>query len=170
MGVQAVLHKGLLTECVVCNPPTVAPEKRERRKKSGKATLDVTIRRQVAFDLGEEEPQKDERFQLLQKYGVAAPRIDRQVTKPKWMGETEFKRKMNDWFKITKGLVVATQQRKDFRGSSNQGYARTQVRSVVRTGLRTSDALHTGRSVAVPVQVRQDGQRPWRQSPKRENS
>lgn len=111
MNQGAVLHKGLLTECKVCNSTTETQQKRERksRVKTG-VSLDVVIRRQVAFDLGEDEPKKDERFQLLQKYGVAAPRIDRSMTKPNWMGVAEFKRKLNDWYKATKGLV-APQQR-----------------------------------------------------------
>ena len=114
MNQSAVLHKGLLLDCRVCNPPTETQEKRVRRARSKTSvSLDVVIRRQVAADLGEDEPKKDERFQLLQKYGVAAPRIDRFVTKPNWMGVAEWKRKLNDWFKSTKGLV-APQQRRTF--------------------------------------------------------
>ena len=115
MNQGAVLHKGLLTECKVCNSTTETQEKRVRRARSKTGvSLDVVIRRQVASDLGEDEPQKDERFQLLQKYGVAAPRIDRLMTKPNWMGVAEWKRKLNDWYKLTKGLV-APQQRRTFQ-------------------------------------------------------
>lgn len=112
MNQGAVLHKGLLAECKVCDSTTKTQQKRERKAR-GKTSvsLDVVIRRQVAFDLGEDEPQKDERFQLLQKYGVAAPRIDRLMTKPNWMGVAEWKRKLNDWYKSTKGLVVPQQRR-----------------------------------------------------------
>jgi len=52
---------------------------------------------------------------LLQKYGVTAPRIDRQVTRPKWMGVAEWKRKMNDWYKSTKGMVPQTPPSRTFR-------------------------------------------------------
>lgn len=128
---MSVIHKGLLSECVICNPPTEAREKRERRKKSGVPTLDVTIRRQVSAELGEDEPQKDERFQLLQKYGVAAPRIDRFVTKPKWMGVAEWKCKQNEWYKATKGLVVP-QQRRTF--SPNQRHSSPQQRPANAAG------------------------------------
>lgn len=117
MNQGAVLHKGLLLDCRVCNPPTETQEKRVRRARSKTGvSLDVVIRRQVAFDLGEDEPKKDERFQLLQKYGVAAPRIDRQMTKPNWMGVAEWKLKLNDWYKLTKGLVAPQQQRREYHG------------------------------------------------------
>lgn len=115
MNQGAVLHKGLLSDCKVCNSTTETQEKRTRkaRSKTG-VSLDVVIRRQVASDLGEDEPQKDERFQLLQKYGVAAPRIDRLATKPSWMGVAEWKRKQNEWFKVTKGMIQPQQQRRTF--------------------------------------------------------
>src|SRR5271166_5426608 len=56
MNQKAVLHKGLLADCKVCNPTTETQEKRSRktRSKTG-VSLDVVIRRQVAFDLGEDE-------------------------------------------------------------------------------------------------------------------
>ena len=115
MNQGAVLHKGLLTECKVCNSTTETQEKRVRRARSKTGvSLDVVIRRQVASDLGEDEPQKDERFQLLQKYGVVTPRIDRLVTRPPWMPIAEFKRKLNDFFKATKGMIVP-QQRKQWQ-------------------------------------------------------
>lgn len=109
------VHRGPLSDCKVCNSSTVTQEKRTRkaRSKTG-VSLDVVIRRQVAFDLGEDEPKKDERFQLLQKYGVAAPRIDRLVTRPPWMSIAEFKRKLNEWYKNTKGMIQPQQQRRDY--------------------------------------------------------
>jgi hypothetical protein len=103
----AVLHKGLLEKCRVCNPDLIESDDRKRRRKTkGEVTLDLYVRRQVAQELGEDEPTKDERFVLLQKFGVTAPRIDRQVTRPKWMKESEWKRKLNEWYKATKGLVA----------------------------------------------------------------
>jgi hypothetical protein len=79
-------------------------------------TLDIAMRKQVALELGEEETTKDQRYVLLQKYGVVSPKIDRLVTKPSWMGEVEWKRKMNEWYKATKGLVTPTKfvGRRDF--------------------------------------------------------
>ena len=121
MNQGAVLHKGLLTECKVCNSTTETQEKRVRRARSKTGvSLDVVIRRQVASDLGEDEPQKDERFQLLQKYGVVTPRIDRLVTRPPWMPIAEFKRKLNDFFKATKGMIQP-QQRREYRGPNVPG-------------------------------------------------
>ena len=134
MNQGAVLHKGPLTECKVCNSTTAMQEKRVRRARSKMGvSLDVVIRRQVAFDLGEDEPKKDERFQLLQKYGVAAPRIDRQMTKPNWMGVAEFKRKLNDWYKLTKGMIQPqqrTQWQNRTRGTIQDTTASTRNRFV----------------------------------------
>jgi hypothetical protein len=95
--------------CRVCNPDLKDADSRKRNRKSkGEVTLDLYVRRQVSQELGEDEPTKDQRFVLLQKYGVTAPRIDRQITKPSWMGVSEWKRKMNEWYKATKGLVAQT--------------------------------------------------------------
>lgn len=117
MNQGAVLHKGLLRDCKVCNSSTETQERREHRKRRGPVSLDMVIRRQIATDLGEDEPRKDERFQLLQKYGVATPRIDRLVTRPSWMPIAEFKRKLNDWYKNTKGMIQP-QQRREYRGTN----------------------------------------------------
>jgi hypothetical protein len=93
-------------------PPTKKPRKRVVKKfhTTKNIPVDVAVRRQVAEEIGEAEPTKDEKFILLQKYGAFAPRIDRLVTKPKWMGVAEWKRKQNDWFKATKGLVRPQQR------------------------------------------------------------
>jgi hypothetical protein len=108
----AVLHKGLMEDCRVCSPDSVKKDDRKRKRKTkGEVTLDLNVRRQVAQELGEDEPTKDQRFILLQKFGVTAPRIDRRITRPAWMSEGEWQRKMNDWHKATKGLVPQTQPR-----------------------------------------------------------
>lgn len=73
--------------------------------------LDIAVRREVAEEIGEAEPTRDQKYILLQKYGVVAPRIDRLVTKPRWMGEGEWKRKQNNWFKITQGSAIKYQQK-----------------------------------------------------------
>lgn len=100
----------------------LAPPKKVKRQKHNKfhstkgVSLDIALRRQVAAELGEDEPtDKNERYVLLQKYGVVTPKIDRLVTKPNWMGVTEWKRKQNEWYKATKGLVSPQQQRRSFR-------------------------------------------------------
>lgn len=88
--------------------PQPKRQKRVVRKKhfsTKNLPLDVAVRRLVAEEIGDVDPTRDEKFILLQKYGVVAPRIDRSVKKPKWMGESEWKRKLNNWFKMTQGLV-----------------------------------------------------------------
>jgi hypothetical protein len=98
----------------------LAPKKRVKRAKKNfhstkGATLDIALRRQVAADLGEDEPtNKNEKYILLQKYGIVSPKIDRGVTKPSWMSIQEWKRKSNDWYQATKGMTVPQQQKRNF--------------------------------------------------------
>ena len=101
-------------------PPIKKPRKKVVKKfhSNQNVPVDVAVRRQVAAEIGDDEPTKDQKFILLQKYGVTAPRIDRQVTKPNWMGVKEWKRKQNDWFQATKGLVKP-QQRPKYRPTLN---------------------------------------------------
>ena len=115
-----VIHKGLWATCRVCNPASVNTEKRKWRKAkvTGSTTADVYIRRQVAAELGEDEPTKEEKFSLLQKYGVTPPRIDRRVTKPHWKSETEWKRQLAEFYKATKGLVPQTSMNAARRSST----------------------------------------------------
>jgi hypothetical protein len=107
---SSVIHQGLWETCRVCNPASESKEKRKWRKPkvTKSATAEIYVRRQVAAELGEDEPTKDEKFALLQKYGVTAPRIDRRVTKPAWKSEVEWKRQLNEFYKATKGLVPQT--------------------------------------------------------------
>ena len=107
------IHAGLWTSCKNCNPDW-KPKRRERKEKRASTivTADIAIRRQIAAELGDEEPRSDEKFQLLQKYGVAAARIDRLATKPSWMEETVWQGKKTQWFQLTKGLVPSTQQKR----------------------------------------------------------
>src|SRR5208282_3460813 len=101
----------------------LAPKKRVKRTKkkfhsTKGATLDIALRRQVAADLGEDEPTKDQRYVLLQKFGVVSPKIDRLATKPNWMSIAEWKRKQNEFYKATKGLVAPQQTRRPFGKST----------------------------------------------------
>lgn len=121
------VHKGLWLECKVC--PHTAEEleqrKKERRERPQQrhkrtdtsTTLDTIVRRQVSAELGgpEAEPTKDEKFQILQKYGIAAARIDRGVKKPKWMTEAEWNRKRSEFYQATKGLVPKDQLKRNPR-------------------------------------------------------
>ena len=96
--------------------PQPKRQKRVVRKKhfnTKNVPLEVAVRRLVAEEIGEVEPTRDEKFVLLQKYGVVAPRIDRQVTKPHWMGDAEWKRKLNNWFKMTQGLTRRYQAKRN---------------------------------------------------------
>ena len=92
-------------------PPIKKARKRvKKHHTTNNIPVEVSIRRQMSAELGEDEPTKDQKFVLLQKYGVTAPRIDRLVTKPNWKGVAEWKRQLNDWFKATKGLVRPEQR------------------------------------------------------------
>jgi hypothetical protein len=77
------------------------------------------VRRQVSFELGgpDAEPTKDAKFQILQKYGIAAARIDRGVTKPKWMTEAAWNEKRAQFYKMTTGLVPREQFKRTSRYS-----------------------------------------------------
>lgn len=119
MNTKAVLHKGDLATCVVCNPELKDKQEKRRRKQRTEVTADLYVRRQVAAEIGEDEPTKEERSALLQKYGVTAPRIDRQITRPKWMGVVEWKRMMHDWYKATKGLVTPLPRKPFVRRDAN---------------------------------------------------
>jgi hypothetical protein len=130
----AKIHNGNWLDCKVC-PHTVEElqqkrEKRERplprRKQMAAATADVAVRRAIAYELGgtDGEPVSEQKFQVLQKYGVAAARIDRAVTKPKWMSEGTWRTKKAEFYQLTKGLVPKEQFKKVFRNpASNMGTA-----------------------------------------------
>src|SRR5260370_36721878 len=80
---MAKIHAGLWLECKVCphTPEELELKKREKRERPNLrrkrmdvgATLDTQVRRQVAYELGgpDAEPTKDQKFQILQKYGIA---------------------------------------------------------------------------------------------------
>ena len=111
------VHKGAWIDCRVCphNAEELAlkREKRERvfkHKRLTAATVDLAVRRQVAYELGPDaEPTSEQKFQILQKYGVAAPRIDRAVTKPKWMSEGKWRTLKAEFYQASKGLVPKEQ-------------------------------------------------------------
>ena len=102
--------------------PPIKKVRKPRTKKhhtTKNVPVEVSIRRQLSEELGDDEPTKEQKYVLLQKYGVTAPRIDRLVTKPNFMGVEEWKRKKNNWFEITKGMVSASQRPRTFRPSQN---------------------------------------------------
>jgi hypothetical protein len=136
------IHKGLWLECKVC-PHTeeelkAKREKRERpsfkRKRLSAATADIAVRRQVAYELGgpDAEPTSEQKFQMLQKYGIAAPRIDRAVTKPKWMSDGLWRTKRAEFYQATKNLVPKEQfKRREVHAANNQS-RRSSVRAFDR--------------------------------------
>lgn len=130
-------------------------KKRVIRKKKFQPTknvpVEVSVRRQVSEEIGEDEPLKDEKFILLQKFGVTAPRIDRLVTKPNWMGVSEWKRKQNEWLKATKGLVNPSQRSRNFRPQRNS-----------QQPLSTQRSESTPRG-ATTSPTSKPGHRPWRE-------
>ena len=105
------LHNGLMADCAVCTPE----RKKKRRDREGKpkreraTNLEGYLRRQMAEETGEDELSKDERFQLMQKYGTIAPRIDRRITKPNWMEESRWRILKQEFHSLTKGLVPSQQ-------------------------------------------------------------
>lgn len=107
------IHAGLWTDCKNCNPDW-KPKKRDRKDRGvkymgGEVSVELSVRRQVSAELGDEEPNKDAKFALLQKYGAAAARIDRNVTKPTWQEESVWRAQKGQYDKAVKGLVPREQ-------------------------------------------------------------
>ena len=102
------LHNGLMSDCITCTPDR--KKKRERKgydkpKRVRAGTLEMVLRRQMSEEIGEDELSKDSRFQVMQHYGLIAPRIDRRVTKPNWMEVSRWKVLKQEFHNLTKGLV-----------------------------------------------------------------
>jgi hypothetical protein len=125
----------------------LAPKRKERvvRKKkfhSNKGvTAEVAARRSAAAEAAQENPlPKLQKDAILMKYGVIPAVIERDIKMPRWKSNTIFQLSerteaivwnsmMQDWFKATKGLVVASRQRSSGRGfttrPSNLPYVKT---------------------------------------------
>ena len=119
--------------------PQPKKTKRVVRKKhfnTKNVPLDIAVKRLVAEEIGDVEPTRDEKFVLLQKYGVVAPRIDRQVTRPLWMGESEWKRKQNNWFKMTQGLTRRYQSPRQRPNSQSKPYQKPPFQRAPNPSLR----------------------------------
>jgi hypothetical protein len=101
------LHGGKMEDCKTCTP--IQKKKRERKddkpRRQRAGTLELTLRRQMAEAIGEEELSKDERFALMMHFGLIAPRIDRRVSRPNWMPLSEWNRKKKEFHTATTGLV-----------------------------------------------------------------
>ena len=117
------LHGGLMADCAVCTPDRKKKrrDREDRPTRERATTLDGYLRRQMSEEIGEDELSKDFRFQLMQKYGSIAPRIDRRVTKPSWMEESQWKSLKQEFHNLTKGLVPSQQfaTKKQFPSRSN---------------------------------------------------
>ena len=92
--------------------------------------VELAVRKQMAEEIGDDELTKDQRFSVLQKFGLAAPRIDRNVTKPTWMSRTLWAQKLKEWYTITKGLAPQQQQKK--YASSNSRFNKPSFRTFNR--------------------------------------
>lgn len=113
------VHAGLWMDCKNCNTDW-KPKKRDRREKRTPVfTVDISVensvRRQVAAELGDVEPSKEHKYAMLQKYGVVAAKIDRVINKPIWNeeGANVWNNRTFQWGKLTKGLVPAQQVKRD---------------------------------------------------------
>lgn len=104
------------------NPERRQPRKRDfdkAPKRERKVTdLSGVLRRNMAEEVGEAELSKDHRFTLLMHYGIVAPKIDRKVTKPSWMPQKDFNKKLNEWYRDTKNLVPAIQEKRIYDKTS----------------------------------------------------
>jgi hypothetical protein len=118
------LHGGKMEDCKTCTPIQKKKHERKddkpRRQRAG--TLELTLRRQMAEAIGEEELSKEGRFSLMMHFGLIAPRIDRRVTPPNWMEEKTWKILRQEFHNATKGLVpsyrpMTSQSPKPTRGS-----------------------------------------------------
>jgi hypothetical protein len=107
------VHAGLWLDCKNCNPDW-KPKKRDRkdakpRYSGGEVSVGIAIRRQVAAELGEEEPTAAQKSALNQKYGATDPIIDRRVTKPIWQEESVWMNKKAKYDQAVTGLVPREQ-------------------------------------------------------------
>jgi hypothetical protein len=90
------------------NPERVVKKRRDKFVKpkfTRATTVEGTLRREMATEIGEDELTKDQRFACMQKYGIIAARIDRKVTKPSWMEESRWRQLKQEFHNMTKGLI-----------------------------------------------------------------
>lgn len=161
------LHAGLQLECKVCTPDQ-KPKRRKYNDKPkvtrGATTLEGVLRRQLAEEIGEAELTKDGLFATVQKFGLAAPRIDRKVTKPSWKQEKVWRTELNEWFKSTKGLVeqVKTFQPRNPQNSTRRTSAQTATatRPQVSRNLNPSQSRSNPRGLRTPRPLRSNSPSP----------
>jgi hypothetical protein len=122
------MHGGLMAVCKVCSPDYKKKKRRgvDEPKRERVTTLEGYLKRVIAEEIGEEELTKDFRFQVMQKYGYIAPRIDRRVTKPSWMEISKWKTLKQEFHKMTTGVVPARQFSTAVRQQNAQRSLRTQ--------------------------------------------
>lgn len=123
------------------------PTKREKRKPVRKTrrvlTLEGNLRRAVALEIGDEEVSREEHFQLLEKFGVAQPRFTKNVKKPNWMEESEWKAKSNklaQWFPSKTHRPRPSNSRPATHPNSKPSFRRT-----ITTGRFRHQGTQTGR-------------------------
>lgn len=117
------LHGGLMVACKICSPDYKKKKRRgvDEPKRERVTTLEGYLKRVIAEEIGEEELTKDFRFQVMQKFGTIAPRIDRRVTKPSWMSVAEWNRKRQEFHTQTVGLIPPQQYGRNNESSRTVG-------------------------------------------------
>ena len=136
------MHGGLMVACKICSPDYKKKKRRgvDEPKRERVTTLEGYLKRVIAEEIGEEELTKDFRFQVMQKYGSIAPRIDRRVTKPSWMSTAEWSRKRQEFHTQTVGLIPSQQY-----GRNNERNTSRTSRSTFRK--ITGSASHSGKII-----------------------
>ena len=113
------------------NPNRRKPKKDRFVTKKEKKVTDVNgvVRRQMAEEVGKDELSRDKKFALLQKYGIVAARIDRKIERPKWMEMRVWNQMKNEFYRATKNLVPAQQEKRNprpYRGNREADKQRQQ--------------------------------------------
>jgi hypothetical protein len=113
------IHAGLMRDCKTCTPEQKPKYKRELKtkfmKSSGHQDVVTALKQQIREEVGDDELTLPQQFALLQKFGANAVQIERKMSKPAWIGEQEWKSRINQWIDMTTGCKIAgTQHRKPF--------------------------------------------------------
>lgn len=68
-------------------------------------TVDDAVRQQIREEIGDAEITEDQKFTLLQKYGIAKPVLDKKLNNPGWVpdidgGGDTWKRRKQLWINM----------------------------------------------------------------------
>lgn len=70
-------------------------------------TVDENVRQQMVAEIGEDELTSDQRYMLVQKYGLVIPRINFRnlgIKKPSWMNPLEWGIRRTAWKTLIKSI------------------------------------------------------------------